>query len=86
MSTEHTTPLEREILAHYAVYGGPYLGGDQNWREVHHSIINTFTHLGLLYYDVVDGDPVLKGNRAALDVYMAALAAVPLPSLRWSIP
>ena len=43
-----TTPLEREILTHYATTAGPYRGGSANWTETHARIVERFIDLGLL--------------------------------------
>jgi hypothetical protein len=82
-----TTPLEREILTHYATTAGPYLGGSDNWTETHIEIVRRFIELGLLIsYQGADGLQRIRQNEEALRVYMAALAAVPLPVQRWVVP
>jgi hypothetical protein len=82
-----TTPLEREILTHYATGAGPYRGGSENWTETHLQIVRRFIDLGLLIsYKGADGQQRIRQNEEALRVYMAALAAVPLPVQRWVVP
>jgi hypothetical protein len=82
-----TTPLEREILAHYATSAGPYRGGTQHWTPTHVQIIQRFIDLGLLICPTgAEGLQRLTPNEQALRVYMAALAAVPLPVQRWVVP
>jgi hypothetical protein len=82
-----TTPLEREILAHYATSAGPYRGGTGQWTQTHVQIIQRFIDLGLLLCPTgADGLQRLKANEPALRAYMAALAAVPLPVQRWVVP
>ena len=82
-----TTPLEREILTHYATTAGPYRGGSDNWTETHVQIVRRFVDLGLLVsYKDADGVPRIRQNEDALRPYMAALAAVPLPVQRWVVP
>lgn len=81
-----TTPLEREILTHYATKEGPYLGGSENWSETHVEIVRRFIDLGLLIsYKGADGLQRIRQNEEALRAYMAALAAVPLPVQRWVV-
>jgi hypothetical protein len=82
-----TTPLEREILTHYATTAGPYRGGSENWLETHVQIVRRFLDLGLLIsHKGADGLQRIGQNEEALRVYMAALAAVPLPVQRWVVP
>jgi hypothetical protein len=82
-----TTPLEREILTHYATTAGPYRGGSENWTETHVQIVRRFLDLGLLIsHKGADGLQRIRQNEEALRVYMAALAAVPLPVRRWVVP
>jgi hypothetical protein len=82
-----TTPLEREILTHYATTPGPYLGGSENWAEVHAKIVQHFIELRLLIsHQGADGRSHLRANEEALRAYMDALAAVPLPVQRWMVP
>jgi hypothetical protein len=82
-----TTPLEREILTHYATTGGPYRGGADNWTSTHHEIVQRFVTLGLLIrHPGEDGLQRIRANDEALRVYLAALAAVPLPVQRWVVP
>ncbi len=81
-----TTPLEREILTHYATSPGPYLGGSGNWAEIHVKIVQRFIDLRLLIsHQGADGRSHLRANEEALRVYMDALAAVPLPVQRWVV-
>jgi hypothetical protein len=82
-----TTPLEREILTHYATTAGPYRGGSENWTETHVEIVRRFIDLGLLMsFKGEDGRQHVAQNEPALRLYMAALAAVPLPVQRWVVP
>ena len=82
-----TTPLEREILTHYATTSGPYRGGADNWTPTHHEIVQRFVDLGLLIrHHGADGLQRIRANDEALRVYLAALAAVPLPVQRWVVP
>ena len=82
-----TTPLEREILTHYATTAGPYRGGSANWTETHAKIVERFIDLGLLIaIKGADGARHVRSNEQALRAYMAALAAVPLPVQRWLVP
>jgi len=82
-----TTPLEREILTHFATTAGPYRGGSENWTETHAQIVRRFIDLGLLISCTdADGLPRIRPNEEALRVYLAALAAVPLPVQRWVVP
>ena len=82
-----TTPLEREILTHYATSEGPYRGGPANWTETHVRLVQRFVELGLLIADpAAEGRAHVRPNAEALRAYMAALAAVPLPVRRWVVP
>jgi hypothetical protein len=82
-----TTPLEREILTHYATTAGPYRGGSENWLETHVQIVRRFLDLGLLIsHTGADGLQRIGQNEEALRIYMAALAAVPLPVQQWVVP
>ena len=76
---KHTTPLDREILTHYYTTPGPFP------RDSPHISDQTqyFLDLELLTKDS-DGDVV--SNDAALQVYMDALGAVPLPVKKWVQP
>jgi len=82
-----TTPLEREILTHYATTAGPYRGGSANWTETHAKIVERFIDLGLLIaFKGADGARHVRSNEEALRAYMGALATVPLPVQRWVVP
>jgi hypothetical protein len=74
-----TTPLEREILTHYYVRPGEFPRSSEFIEDLHRK----FFKAGLLEVNN-DGDYV--GNREALEVYMEALDAVPLPVRTWGIP
>jgi hypothetical protein len=75
-----TTPLEREILAHFWTSSEPFQRvGAPSCRAA----IRKFIKLGLLRYD--DGGRVV-GVPEALGPYMRALAVVPLPVQSWEVP
>lgn len=77
-----TTPYEREILTHFYISSGPFPRAD---APEYRRTVHRFVKLGLLKYDPANNDewaPI--GVKPALDAYMAALAAVPLPTCEWS--
>ena len=77
-----TTPYERSILAHYFCMAEPWKKGNENWNELDITTITAFIDMGLL----IRKDDHLEPNHEALQVYMDALSAVPLPVKRWVIP
>lgn len=82
-----TSPLERAILAHYYCSPEPYMGGSENWSIPVNQAVDRFLEMGLLEAKAVAGGGVkIFPNSAALQVYMEALSAVPLPVQRWVIP
>jgi len=85
----HTTPFEREILTHYFTTSeSMFRAGDRDARSnlLLHKIEQRFTRKGLLRYD--SNADEIRGVPEALEVYMAALAAVPLPvkTEKWEMP
>ena len=81
--TNMTTPLEREILTHYwTTQGPPFRGGPATWSDSVGGVMDGLIALGVL---VREADGTVRGNEAALKVYMEALAAVPLPVQKWVI-
>lgn len=72
-----TTPLEREILAHYYCSDAPYTCRS----DVHIRAVDAFVKLGLLISD----EQGVRANRYALEPYMRALDNVPLPVQRWVV-
>jgi len=85
----HTTPFEREILTHYFTTSeSMFRAGDRDARSnlLLHKIEQRFTRKGLLRYDINVDE--IRGVPEALEVYMAALAAVPLPvkTEKWEVP
>lgn len=81
---DYTTPYEREILTHYFVSQEPF----RNEGALAVSLVSKFVDMGLLkrlYFQNEYGAKI-AGNSEALRVYMAALAAVPLPVQRWVVP
>jgi len=87
MTAEHTTPLERDILTHYCTLIGPYMGGSEYWKPVHCEAVQRFIELDLLVSveDEQTGVKCIRANYEALRPYMAALAAVPLPTRVWTV-
>ncbi len=81
-----TTPLEREILAHYYCGVGPFRKGSENWGPSDSDAVERFLRIGLLTSGSKNGCATIEPNREALKVYMDALAAVPLPRQQWAIP
>lgn len=79
-----TTPLERAILTHYYVSPTPY----PNESSLSVELVSRFVDLGLLrrldFHNEFGAK--IEGNKDALEPYMDALAAVPLPVQRWVIP
>lgn len=86
----HTSPLEREILAwYYCRNEMPFLGGSEHWTPVHLRAVGRMTDLGLLIKVPAKAGQThghIEANKAALRVYMEALASVPLPVQRWVTP
>lgn len=83
------TPLGIEILLHYCVSSAQFRDLDAPAvREAHEE----FVRLGLLYppgafcRENPLGEADYRANRAALQVYVDALCAVPLPEQKWVIP
>jgi hypothetical protein len=76
-----TTPLEREILTHYwtAAPGTPF----PRMSPPAAAALERFTALNILSPTGTGGS--LCADQNALAVYMAALAAVPLPTREWVI-
>lgn len=86
-----TTPLEREILTHYWTRATPFLGGSEHWTKLHCEIVERFVAAGLLIQNECRNgedrpDRWISANCDALEPYMDALAAVPLPERRWVVP
>ncbi len=81
-----TSPLEREILAHYHCSDTPYMGGSENWPSAQRESVARLIELGLLFQTNLGTHWKVTANREALSVYMDALAAVPLPIRAWIIP
>lgn len=76
------TPLQIKILLHYWACGDDFRGGDFSAPAVRDAI-DHFDSLGL----IVRGEKVgYTANRAALEPYVRALEAVPLPVQQWVIP
>jgi hypothetical protein len=76
----HTTPLEREILTHYWCYADPH-PHEFKRDTLQHTIIERYIRLGLLKRE----GGVVHPNRPALEPYMEALSAVPLPTQKWIV-
>ncbi len=74
-----TTPLEREILTHYWTTPGPFPRNTPLICE----ITGVFIDAGIL---LRDDNGEVRANCDAMEPYMDALAAVPLPVMRWVIP
>lgn len=81
-----TTPLEREILTHYYCYPTKYKEGSENWSDPVCDAVEKLLELGLLKRIVENGNNKIIANKDALEVYMDALAQVPLPVQVWAIP
>ena len=81
----HTTPLDREILTHFYCCPGPFPRSSVGITNQ----IRLFLRLGLLRIDTAapHGSAVVA-NRPALEAYMEALGAVPLPVKTevWAVP
>lgn len=74
-----TTPLEREILTHFYITTEDY---DYRGSNLRHDIVRQFVARGLL----IEENGKIRGNDAALEPYMDALAEVPLPVMKWIVP
>jgi len=75
-----TTPLERQILTHYWLYDKQYDGPDSCVAK---KFIRVMVARGILR----EGrDGIIYGNRDALEPYMKALEAIPLPINEWYVP
>lgn len=84
-SATRTTPLMREILTHYYVYG------DNFPREsaAISALCARFAELGLLRrLPLIPVELIQRyeANRDALQPYMEALGAIPLPVCSWAVP
>lgn len=79
-----TTPLEREVLTHYYVSPEPWPRLNIHNRD----LIDRFVKAGLLRLTMEPNayGSYVEGVREALEPYMEALAAVPLPVQRWVVP
>jgi hypothetical protein len=79
-----TTPFEREILTHHYTSGAPF----PRPTELYWATVNKFCDMGLLrrvpsFTDHPDG---VLPQCVPLEMYMQALAAVPLPERGWVMP
>lgn len=87
------TPLEIKILLHYWTCHSKY--GSEGSRHANSDVVieakEEFATMGLLTpracgpADGSDGADYV-GNREALELYVNALCAVPLPQLIWTLP
>lgn len=77
------TPLEIEILVHY--YCSKTDFRNLNAPAVAESI-NNFVNLGFLQRSVfsLDNEPEYYGVLEAIEPYIEAICAVPLPTKKWS--
>jgi hypothetical protein len=86
-----TSPLERAILTHYWCHPTPYKGGSENWAPAETAAVEYFLARKLLkFVPNTDKEGTLgyhiEANRDAIEPYMGALAAVPLPVQKWVVP
>lgn len=79
-----TTPFERELLTWYYCRVGMFQRERGKPSSLVTELETKFIKAGLLRYDIVNDE--IRGNQAALAVYMEALSAVPLPVMRWITP
>lgn len=77
------TPLKISILIHYAVNVGDY--GNLDAPAIKEAIAD-FHDLGLLHpANEQEAKQKWVGNDDALKIYLDALEAVPLPTMKWTI-
>lgn len=75
-----TTPYEREVLTHHYTCSEPF----PCQTILYSQTVERFVELGLLVR--AEGVDRPLANCDAMEPYMAALAAVPLPVQRWIVP
>ncbi len=83
---QHTTALVREIIAHYWCYSGAFRGDEKKWSPAVQQCVEALIRKGML---AKDAEGVIYAASAPCEMYMDALAAVPLPvrsQPEWSMP
>lgn len=92
MQNEGTSPLEREIITWYWCRPTEYKGDREEWTELEHKIVVALIERGMLKVKGVATNrngwsyQTIEAVRDAVEPYMKALAAVPLPVQQWVIP